>query len=48
MKQNLIDGYPFLKYLFAVEMGKTDIKMNKLVYLRRAILDLSKTLMYQV
>ena len=28
-------------------MGKTEIKMNKLVYLGQAILDLSKTLMYE-
>ena len=32
-KPNLKDGYPFLKELFAVEMGKTEIKMNKLMYL---------------
>ena len=28
-------------------MGKTEIKMNKPVYLGQAILDLSKTLMYE-
>ena len=28
MKTNFKDGYPFLKELFAVEMGKTEIKMN--------------------
>ena len=28
-------------------MGKTEIKMNKLVYLGQAILDLSETLMYE-
>ena len=28
-------------------MGKTKIKMNKSVYLRQALLDLSKTLMYE-
>ena len=39
-------GYPFSKELFAVEIGKTEIKINKPVYLRQAILDLSKTLMY--
>ena len=32
---------------FAVKMGKTEIKMNKPVYLVQAILDLSKTLMYE-
>ena len=30
-----------------VEMGKTEIKMNKPVYLGQAILDLSKILMYE-
>ena len=33
MKPNFKDGYPFSKHLFAVEMGKTEIKMNKPVYL---------------
>ena len=47
MKPNFKDGYPFSKDLFAVEMGKTEIKMNKPVYLGQAILDLSKTLMYE-
>ena len=47
MKPNFKDGYPFSKHLFAVEMGKTEIKMNKLVYLGKAMLDLSKTLMYE-
>ena len=28
-------------------MGKTEIKMNKLVYLGQPILDLSETLMYE-
>ena len=44
MKPNFKDGYPFLNELFAIEMGKTDIKMNKPVYLNQAILDLSNTL----
>ena len=47
MKPNFKDGYPFSKHLFAVEIGKTEIKMNKPVYLGQAILDLSKTLMYE-
>ena len=47
MKPNFKDGFPFSKHLFAVEMGKTEIKMNKPVYLGQAILDLSKTLMYE-
>ena len=29
MKPNFKDGHPFSKHLFAVEMGKTEIKMNK-------------------
>ena len=47
MKPNFKDGRAFSKDLFAVEMGKTEIKMNKPVYLGQAILDLSKTLMYE-
>ena len=47
MKPNFKDGYPFIKHLFSVEMRKTEIKMNKPVYLGQAILDLSKTLMYE-
>ena len=45
---NFKDGHPFSKYLFAVEMGKREITMNKPVYLGQAILDLSKTLMYEL
>ena len=47
MKPNIKDGFPFSKHLFAIEMGKTEIKMNKPVYLGQTILDLSKTLMYE-
>ena len=47
MKPNFKNGCPFSKDLFALEMGKTEIKMNKPVYLGQAILDLSKTLMYE-
>ena len=47
MKPNFKDGHPFFKHLFVVEMRKTEIKMNKPVYLGQAILDLSKTLMYE-
>ena len=47
MKPNFKGGHPFSKHLFAVEMGKTEITMNKPVYLGQAILDLSKTLMYE-
>ena len=47
MKPNFKVGHPFSKHLFAVELGKTEIKMNQPVYLEQAILDLSKTLMYE-
>ena len=47
MKLNFKTGYPFSKELFDVEILKTEIKMNKPVYLGQAILDLSKTLMYE-
>ena len=47
MKPNFKDGHPFSKHLFAVEMGKREITMNKPVYLGQAILDLSKTLMHE-
>ena len=47
MKPKLRDSYPFSEHLFAVEMGKTEIKMNKPVYLGQTVLDLSKTLMYE-
>ena len=36
-----------MKELFAVEMGKTEIKMNMPGNLGQAILDVSKTLMYE-
>ena len=45
MKPNFKGSHSFSKYLFAVEMGKTEIKMNKPVYLGQAMLDLSKALM---
>ena len=47
MKPNFKDGHPFSKHLFAVEMGKKEITMNKPVYLGQAILGQSKTLMYE-
>ena len=47
MRSNIKDGCSFSKYLFAMEMRKTEIKMNKPVYLGQAILDLSKTLMHE-
>ena len=47
MKPNFKDGHTFSKHLFAVEMGKTQITMDKPVYLGQVILDLSKMLMYE-
>ena len=38
----------FSKSLLAIEMKKTKVKMNKPVYLGISILDISKTLMYEV
>ena len=46
IKPNFKDGYPFSKALFAVEMRKTEIKMNKPVYIGQAILDLNKMVVY--
>ena len=37
----------FSKNVLAIEMKKTHIHMNKPVYLRLLILELSKTVMYQ-
>ena len=48
MKQNFKDGYLVLKELFAAEIGKTEIKIKKPVYLRQAILDLCKGLIYKL
>ena len=47
MKPSFKDGHSLYKHIFAVEMGKTGINMNKPVYLGQAILDLSKTIMYE-
>ena len=35
------------KDLMIIEMNKTEVKMNKPIYLGQAILDISKTLMYE-
>ena len=37
----------FSDNLLAIEMRKTKVKMNKLLYLGMSILDISKTLMYE-
>lgn len=47
MKPNFKDAHAVSKNLMGVEMGKTEIKMNKPVYLGQAILDLSKLVMYE-
>ena len=47
MKPSFKNQHPFSKKLFAVEMGKTEITMNKPVYFGQVILGLSKTLMYE-
>ena len=35
------------KHLLVMEMKKTEVKMNKPIYLGQAILDISKTLIYE-
>ena len=47
MKPNFKDGDTFSKHLFAVEMGKREITMNKSMYFRQAILELSRMLIYE-
>ena len=36
------------KHLLVMEMKKTEVKMNKSIYLGQAVLDLSKTLMFEI
>ena len=47
MKPNFKSGTLLGVDLMACEMGKVRVVMNKLVYLGKAILDLSKTMMYE-
>ena len=47
MKPNFKSGARFRPNLMGCEMGKIKVVMNKLVYLGQAILDLSKTVMYE-
>ena len=47
MKPNFKSGVLFGENLIGCEMGKIKVVMNKLVYLGRAILDLSKIVMYE-
>ena len=47
MKPNFKSGCLLGTDLMSCEMGKVRVKMNKPVYLGQAILDLSKTIMYE-
>ena len=47
MKSNFESGSLLGTDLMSCEMGKVRVKMNKPVYLGQAILDLSKTIMYE-
>ena len=47
MKPNFKSGVLFGENLMDCEMGKIKVVMNKLVYLGKAILDLSKIIMYE-
>ena len=47
MKPNFKGGVLMGADLTSYEMGKVKVKMNKPVYLGQAILDLSKTIMYE-
>ena len=47
MKPNFKSGVLFGENLMGCEMGKIKVVMNKPVYLGQAILDLSKTIMYE-
>ena len=47
MKPNFKSGMLLGTDLMSFEMGKVKVKMNKRVYLGQAILDLSKTIMYE-
>ena len=47
MKPNFKSGVLFGENLMGCEMGKIKVIMNKPVYLGQAILDLSKTVMYE-
>ena len=47
MKPNFESGCLLGTDLMSCEMGKVRVKMNKPVYLSQAILDLSKTIMYE-
>ena len=46
MKSSFKVWYQFLKELFTVENRKTDLSINKPIYLEQAILDLRKMFIY--
>ena len=48
MKPNFKSGTLLGPDLMSCEMGKVKVKMNKPVYLGQAILDFSKTIMYEI
>ena len=47
IKPNFHDEYPFSKKIFATEIAKTKINMNKPVYPGQKIFALRKTLIYE-
>ena len=47
MRSNFFSGILFGENLIGCEMGKIKVVMNKPIYLSQAILDLSKTIMYE-
>ena len=47
MKPNFKLGIVFRENLMGCEMGKTSVVMDKLIYLKQAILNLSKIIMYE-
>ena len=47
MKPNFKSAIRFTENLVGIEMGKTEIVMNKPIYVGQAILDLSKITMYE-
>ena len=48
MKPNLKSAIRFADNLVGIEMGKTEIVMNKPIYVGQAISDLSKISMYEL
>ena len=44
---NFKDGYPYPTELFVVEIAKSEISLNKPLYLGQTILEMSQTLIYE-